>query len=105
MAIQNTRVKNTVSGNMQGTLAGVAATVAVGLLSQAGYLTIACAAIGLPEATVSLMAMAIVGGIANYAVTHIAAVKTLNDLYAALPETVDTYPSDKISGVTQGDRE
>ncbi len=71
----------TTSPNLKGTLAGVAATLAVGLLSNAGYLSIIAASTGLPEASIGILAMAIVGGIVNYGVTHIAAVKKLNDLY------------------------
>ena len=85
----------TVPGNLSGTLAGVAATVAVGFLSNAGYLAIAATALGVPEATIGVVAMAVVGGAANYAVTHVAAIKTLNDLYAELPKTYAEYPGDK----------
>ena len=80
-------VPTTVSGNLSGTLAGAAATLAVGALEHAGYLTAAAAFCGLPEATVGLLAMAVVGGMANYAVTHYAGLATLNKLYAALPQT------------------
>lgn len=85
----------TVKGNLSGTLAGVAATFAVGALAHAGYLATAAAFLGQPEATVSLLAMAVIGGIVNYGVTHVAAMKQLNDLYDALP-TIKTYsaPSD-----------
>ena len=100
MAIQNPPVDipTTVKGNLSGTLAGVAATVAVGFLSNAGYLAAAAAATGLPVATLSVLAMAVVGGVFNYSVTHVAAIKSLNDLYAALPTTYAEYPKDKLEG-------
>lgn len=98
MANLNTAPPASVPGNLSGTLAGVAATVAVGFLSNAGYLAIAATATGLPIATISILAMAIVGGAVNYGVTHVAAIKSLNDLYAALPTTYAEYPGDKIEG-------
>lgn len=82
----------TVPGNLNGTLAGVAATVAVGMMSNAGYLAIAASATGLPVATISILAMAVVGGIVNYGVTHFSAFKTMNNLYSALPNTYSEYP-------------
>ena len=85
----------TVPGNLLGTLAGVAASLAVGALSHAGYLATAALAVGMPEATMTAIAMAIVGGVVNYGVTHVAAIKSLNDLYAMLPNTYAEYPADK----------
>jgi len=87
----------TVPGNLSGTLAGAAATMAVGFLSSAGYLTIAATAIGVPEATISVLAMAIVGGIVNYGVSHVTGIKSLNDLYKALPTTYAQYPAEKAT--------
>ena len=90
----------TVPGNLSGTLAGVAATVAVGFLSHAGYLALAATATGLPVATLSVVTMAVVGGIVNYGVSHFAGIKRVNDLYNMLPEikTYQEYPGDKITG-------
>lgn len=85
--------------NLKGTLAGVAATFAVGYLSNAGYLLIAATALGVPEATIGVIAMAIIGGAVNFGVTHVASIKSLNDLYNDLPTTYSApsdYPADKL---------
>ena len=80
----------TVPANLAGTLAGVAATMAVGFLTHAGYLALAAAAIGVPEATMSVVAMAVIGGAVNFGVTHIATLKTIDNIYQAIP-TIHTY--------------
>ena len=89
------QVPTTVKGNFTGTLAGAAATVAVGFLAQAGYLATAAAFIGVPEATVSILAMAVIGGAFNYGVTHVAVMQNLNTLYKSLPTTYAEYPDPK----------
>lgn len=95
MANQNPVVPTvaTVPGNLSGSLAGAAATVAVGWLASAGYLAAVAAFVGLPVDAVAVAAMAVVGGIFNYGVTHIAAIKSLNALYAALPKSYAEYPA------------
>jgi hypothetical protein len=82
--------------NLKGTLAGVAATFAVGFLSNAGYLSIAATALGIPEATIGVVAMAVIGGAVNFGVTHIALIKSINDLYGALPTMYAEYPGDPL---------
>lgn len=84
-----------VSGNFAGTLAGVVATVGVGFLTKYGLCTAAATFLGLPEATVSLLAMAVIGGAVNYAVTHFAQVKKLSELYEALPSIYPEYQKPK----------
>ena len=82
----------TVPGNMAGTLAGAAATLAVGWLTNAGYLAIIASATGLPVASIGIVAMTIIGGAVNYGVSHYAGIKKINDLYDMIP-TIKTYSS------------
>ena len=82
----------TVPGNLTGTLAGVAASLVVGALAHAGYLAAAAAFLGQPEGSVGIMAMALVGGLVNYGVAHIAGMKSINALYASLPTLTADYP-------------
>ena len=95
MANSGSNPPTTVAGNLQGTLAGFVATIAVGAISHAGYLAIAASFLGVPEATLCVVAMAVIGGAANYAVTHYAGLKSYADLYAAIPTTYQEYPSEK----------
>jgi len=97
-------VPTQVPGNLNGTLAGVAATIAVGILSKAGYITTIAVAIGQPEASVSILAMALIGGLVNYGVTHFSAIKKLNDIYAEIPQIYAEYPkntNDPVSPAPQ----
>ena len=89
-----------VPGNISGSLAGVLSTIVIGYLAKAGYLAAAAAFLGQPVATLSVVTMAVVGGIVNYGVSHFAGIKRVNDLYNMLPEikTYQEYPGDKITG-------
>ena len=91
-----------VSGNLRGTLAGAAATVASGYLLKSGIITNVaqyfCAGTemcGQVESALFLLALAGVGGIVNYAVTHFSQVKKLEELYQMLPSVYQEYPEDK----------
>jgi len=89
---QNPPAQPSLSGaNFAGTLAGAIATMAVGAITHAGYTAAAAGFLCVPEATVSIVAMAVIGGAANYAVTHFASLKTLNDFYNMIPN-IKTYP-------------
>ena len=79
-------------GNLTGSFAGAVAGIAVGALSHFGYLAAAAAFVGFPEATVAAVAAAVIGAGVNYAATRVAQVKSLNDLYNALPSTYPEYP-------------
>jgi len=102
MGAQNPAPYVAVPGNLAGSLAGAAASVAVGFLVHAGYLATAAAFMGCPEAAVSGLAMALVGAAVNYGITHVTAIKSLNDLYAMIPTTYAEYPGDspKPAGTT-----
>ena len=80
------------SANLTGGIAGLVASLAVGALTHAGYLAIAAAAIGVPEATLVVVATGIVGMAANVAVTHVAELKNADNVIKAL-QSVKTYSS------------
>ena len=90
----------TVPGNLSGTLAGAAATLAVGWLASAGYLSIIATALGLPEAAVGTFTVAVVGAGVNYAVTHFSGVKAVQDFYNMIPSTYAEYPPQPSAGAS-----
>ncbi len=92
----------TVPGNASGSLAAGIATIAVGYLTKAGYISAIAGAIGLPEASiVALIGGIIVAGV-SYGVTHIAAIKSVNELYSTIPGTYPEYPNDPKLPASQG---
>ena len=82
------------NSNLQGGLAGLVASMAVGFLSHAGYLAIAASAIGVPEATMVIVVTGVIGALANVAVTHVAELHSVDSLVKALPTTYAEYPSE-----------
>lgn len=89
------------ASNTVGTAGGLLAALAVGLLAKAGYIAILAAAIGMPEATVTTMAVTGIGLLANYAVTHWAEAKNLNDLLASYwPVVQRSFPNDPTATAT-----
>jgi hypothetical protein len=85
------------TSNLQGGLAGLAATLAVGFLTHAGYIAIAAAAVGIPEASMAVVATGIIATIAKVAVSHIAELKEADGLIKSVQDLVpNTYsaPSD-----------
>ena len=78
------------NSNLQGGIAGIAATVAVGVLTNSGYLALAAAAIGCPEATVAVVATGIIGAAASVAVSHISELQSMDSLIKAM-QSVKTY--------------
>jgi len=91
-----------VSGNFRGTFAGAVAVIATGFLAKNGFFSL-CAEyfcgdgagqlIGCHDAewTLAILAMALIGGAVNYAVTHFAQVAKLKELYDMLPEVKAEY--------------
>lgn len=92
-----------VSGNFKGTFAGAIAFIAAGFLSKKGIFgfcanficdsannagVIDCET---AEWTIAVLFMAIVGSVVNYAVTHIAQVRKLKELYEMLPQVHAEY--------------
>lgn len=101
-SISDIKAPSTVPGNDKGTLAGAVATLAVGLLTNSGYLSTVAVALGMSEATLSILAMTVVGAVANYLITHVSGIKSYADLYAALPSVYAEYPeTKKPSGTTK----
>jgi len=92
----------TVPGNASGSLAAGVAAIVVGYLTKAGYITTIAGAMGLPEASiVALIGGIIVAGV-SYGVTHVAAIKSVNDLYSSIPDTYAEYPNDPKLPASQG---
>ena len=89
--------------NLQGGLAALITTLGVGYLTNAGYLGIAAAAIGLsgPQgvATMAAVSAGIIGAVVNVAITHVAELKKADDtikaIQAVIPNTYAQYPVDK----------
>ena len=100
--ISSSNAPNIAGGNLTGTLAGAVTTVGVGFLAKAGYLAVAATFLGLPEATVGVVAMTVMGGLVNYGVTHFAQIKNLNDFYNALPSSTPDYSIAKNAGNKTG---
>lgn len=92
----------TVPGNASGSLAAGVASIVVGYLAKAGYIAAIAGAVGLPEASIiALIGGLIVAGV-SYGVTHIAAIKSVNELYSAVPHTYAEYPNDPKPPASQG---
>ncbi len=89
-------------GNLKGTLAGAVAAIAVGLIAKGGYIAVIAAAVGLPEADITLALIALIGGAVNYAVTHWSVARTLQAAYEALPSTYSEYPNSPKPPIAQG---
>ena len=77
--------------NLQGGLAGLATTLAMAYLTQAGYLGVAASALGLPVATAAVVATGIIGLVAKVVVSHIAelgeADRLIKAVEASIPKT------------------
>lgn len=97
-----TKPPATVPGNMSGSFAAGVAAVAVAWLTKMGYITLMATAIGLPEAHI----VALIGGVivmaVSYAATHITAIKSVKQLWEAMPSTTPTYPNDPKPATSQG---
>ena len=93
---------NPSSSNLQGGLAGLAATLAIGYLTQAGYLATIAVTIGIPQATLAVVLTGIIGAIANVAITHIAELRNINNLVAEVQQlkSYQQYPNDPTSSGT-----
>ena len=89
-------------GNLKGTLAGAIAAVVVGLIAKGGYIAAIAAAVGLPEADISLALIALIGGGVNYAVTHWSIIGMIQAAYDTLPDTYAEYPNDPKPPTAQG---
>jgi hypothetical protein len=83
------------NSNLQGGIAGLVASLAVGFLTHAGYVAVAAAAIGCPEATIAVVATGIIGMGANVLITHIAELKNMDEFVKQLQElkAVDSFPA------------
>ena len=83
------------SSNVQGGIAGLAATFALSALTHAGYIALAAGVLGLPEATVAAAAAGIISIVVKVAVTHISELQSADEILKTL-ESVKTYsaPSD-----------
>lgn len=96
-------------GNLQGTLAGAVATMASGYLLKIGAITklaayfcdgtSSCQQI---ENAIFLLAIAIIGGAVNYAVTHSAQAKRLAELYDMIPSVLPPGTPEKNAGNKTG---
>lgn len=83
--------------NTTGSALGVAiGGLAVSYLSSAAFMVAAATAVGVPPIALAGVAGVLITGLANWAVTHIAEVKNLNDLVAALPKSYDADPENKL---------
>ncbi len=82
------------SSNIVGGLAGIVAAVGVGLLTKAGYLALAATAVGVPEATMAVVATGVIGMAVNVGVTHIAELKNADDIVKEIQANIpNTYSS------------
>lgn len=89
MPVVATKIKPS-NSNVQGGIAGLAASAIVGALSHAGYLAGAAAFVGFPEASIALVLTIIVGTIVNVGVTHISELKNADEIIKTL-QSVKTY--------------
>ena len=82
------------SSNIQGGIAGLATTLIVGALTHYGYLAIAASAVGLPEATLAVVAAGVIGTVANVAITHVAELKNADAILKSLQsiQITQEYP-------------
>lgn len=85
------------SSNIKGGLAGLAATLAVGYLTHAGYLAIAASFLALPVPTVAVAITGIIGTLANVAITHISELKTADAILKSIQsiKVEYNYPEEK----------
>ena len=100
--MQPDKPPSVVPGNFSGSLAAGVAAVAVGWLTKAGYIAVVAGAVGLPEASVVALAGGLIVAGVSYAVTHVAAIKNVNDLYNVMPQTYPEYPHDPKTSIANG---
>lgn len=80
--------------NTYGSLAGLVAGIITAKLVSAGTVVAIATFTGFPPATVIMCITAAIATVVNYGVTHVAELKSVDDLVAAIPKGYPQYPGD-----------